>query len=235
MSESTLVSTRLALHRLATYVIAPARYRVTDRFGLRSIGDGFGTPQFEGRQIRVSGDELIDVRDGHEVRHPITTLRAAADALESDIDPETAAEHDSPPLGDVDEPLEVDAAASRSLGDFWTMGTAALEQVRAAEHSVDPSIVQLWPGHFDAAVEVGDDDHRASYGASPGDPAIPEPYCYVSIWWPDRVRGDLDDPFFSASSFRGAVVRARALGDVDPAAAAAEFYLEARDRIEGRA
>ena len=34
------------------------------------------------------------------------------------------------------------------------------------------------------AIEIGDENHRGSYGASPGDDAIPEPYLYVSVWWP---------------------------------------------------
>ena len=54
-----LVSSRVALHRLAAYVIAPTRYAVTGRFGLRSTPGGFGTPEFEGRRVRVVVD-LVD-------------------------------------------------------------------------------------------------------------------------------------------------------------------------------
>lgn len=59
-TPDNLAANRIALHRLAAYVIAPARYRVTERFGLRATDAGFGTPDFEGRRIRVEGGELID-------------------------------------------------------------------------------------------------------------------------------------------------------------------------------
>ena len=38
--------TREALHRLACYVLSPARKAVTGRIGLRSTPGGFGTPVF---------------------------------------------------------------------------------------------------------------------------------------------------------------------------------------------
>jgi len=37
------------------YVVAPTRYAATGRFGLRSTPDGFGTPAFDGRRIRIEG------------------------------------------------------------------------------------------------------------------------------------------------------------------------------------
>ena len=85
-----LVATRLALHRLATYVIAPVRYQATERFGLRATPQGFGTPEFDGRRIRVEGTDLIDERDGESRTAAITSLAAAAEFLGSAIDRETA-------------------------------------------------------------------------------------------------------------------------------------------------
>ena len=105
-----LTTTRLGLHRLAMYVIAPTRHAATGRFGLRSVHGGFGTPEFDGRRVRGEGDELIDERDGGERRSPITSIEAAAAFLGSDIDPDTAAEHDSPALGDTVADLGVDGA-----------------------------------------------------------------------------------------------------------------------------
>ena len=232
-----LVTTRLALHRLGVYVIAPVRHAANEKFGLRFTGGGFGTPFFKDadgndRQIRVEGTNLIDQRGDSVRATPITTLQAAADFLETTIDTETAAEHDSPAAGPADEMLTVDEAASRFLGHWFGMGFAALEAVRADEASIDPSRPQLWPGHFDPAIEVGDEDHRASYGASPGDDGIDEPYLYVSIWYPDRIGVDPDDPVWNAPSFTGAVLKYSDLPtDSDPAVAAADFWKSIRDRL----
>ena len=41
-----LATTRVALHRLASTVIAPTRHRSTGRFGLIATPGGFGTPRF---------------------------------------------------------------------------------------------------------------------------------------------------------------------------------------------
>lgn len=229
-----LRATRLALHRLAAYVIAPIRHGANGKFGLRYTLGGFGTPFFaDDRQIRVVGDELIDQR-GDQVRTaPITTLAAAACFLGTEIDPETAAEHDSPAVGDVDAPLGVGVSASRFLGEWFGMAFAALEMFRHDDTSVAPSRPQLWPGHFDPAIEEGDDDHRASYGASPGDPAIDEPYLYVSLWWPDRLAIDTDDPAWNAPGFTGSVLRLSDFPTGDPVEVAADFYRRSRDRATG--
>ena len=213
-------------------MIAPTRHAANGKFGLRWTLGGFGTPFFgDDRQIRVVGDQLVDQR-GDDARHTtITTLAAAADFLDATIDAQTAAEHDSPPVGDADASLDVDAEASAFLGRWFGMAFAALEQVRADDASVDASRPQLWPGHFDPAIEIGDDDHRGSYGASPGDHAIDEPYLYVSIWWPDRIGVDADDPRWNAPSFTGAILRLSDFGDGDPVDRAAAFFRSVRDDL----
>ena len=248
-APADLAATRVDLHRLAAYVIAPVRHAANGKFGLRWTRGGFGTPFFrtddgEDRQVRVEGTTLVDQRggaaaDGGTVRTaPITTLAAAADFLGTGIDPDTAAEHDSPPVGDVDAPLTVEPAAAEFLGAWYGMAFAALEAVRADAGSVDPSRPQLWPGHFDPAIEVGDEDHRASFGASPGDDGIAEPYLYLSVWWPDRVGlgDDLDRAVWNSPSFVGAVLRASdfpRLGgpDEDPVEVAVRFWLDHRNRL----
>ncbi|MEM7095973.1 MAG: hypothetical protein AAF567_23415 [Actinomycetota bacterium] len=229
---ATLTATRLALHRLATYVIAPARHASNGKFGLRHTLGGFGTPFFgDDRQIRVVGDRLVDQVGDRARSTPITSLRAAAEFLGVEIDAATAAEHDSPEVGDVDEDLAVDVEASLFLGRWFAMGFAALEAVRADAASHDPSRPQLWPGHFDPAIEVGDEDHRGSYGASPGDHAIDEPYLYVSVWWPDRIGLDTDDPRWNAPSYPGAMLRLSEFGDGDPVEIATRFWSETRNAL----
>ena len=228
-----LVATRLSLHRLAAYVIAPARYRKTERFGLRATNGGFGTPYFgEQRRIRVAGLELVDELAGEERVTPITSLNAAADFLGEPVDTETAAEHDSPAAGDRDEDLDIDIECSNYLGRWFDMAFEALNAVREDDASVDASEPQLWPGHFDPAIEIGDENHRGSYGASPGDDGIAEPYVYLGIWWPDRLSVDTDDPFWNAPSFNGAILKASDFpADVDPVEVAAKFWREARDML----
>lgn len=227
-----LVATRLALHRLATYVIAPARYRQTERFGLRATGDGFGTPPFGDRQIRVAGRNLIDEVGDQTRTTPITSLNAAAEFLGEPVDPDTAAEHDSPAVGDRDDDLGIDLASSNWLGEWFHMAFEALTAVHHEPASVNASEPQLWPGHFDPAIEIGDDDHRGSYGASPGDDSITEPYLYVSIWWPDKINIDASDSFWNAPSFTGAILRVSDFPHgADPVDVAAEFWRTVRDRI----
>lgn len=229
----TLVETRTALHRLAAYVVAPVRHRANGKFGLRWTLGGFGTPFFgENRQVRVDGDRLIDQR-GDAVRSTaITSLAEAARFLESDIDTDTAAEHDSPDVGDIDEQLAVDSSAAEFIGNWFGMAFAALEALRADPASIDPSRPQLWPGHFDPAIEAGTDDTRASYGASPGDHGSDQPYLYVSLWWPDRLDVDTDDPFWNAPGFSGRLLPLDQFpGDTDPAVVAADFWRETRDRM----
>ena len=228
----TLPATRDALHRLAAYVIAPVRYVATGRFGLRATTGGFGTPPFDGRQIRVEGVDLVDDGDGEIRREPITSLSAAAAFLRSEIDPETAAEHDSPAVGDVDAHLKIDPAAAAVLAEWFGVAFAALGAVRADAASVDASETQLWPGHFDAAIEVGDENHRASYGASPGDDGIAEPYLYVSVWWPDRIGIDTTDAFWNAPNFVGSMLRRSEFPeDVHPVETAMAFWRRSRDTL----
>lgn len=226
-------ATRVALHKLAMFVIAPVRYGENGKFGLRYTLGGFGTPFFgDDRQISVRGVNLID-QDGDNVRsEAISSLSAAAEFLASPIDLETATEHDSPELGDPDAALTIDASAADFIGAWFGMAFAALELVRADPESTEPTRPQIWPGHFDPAIEVGDEDHRGSYGASPGDHSIDEPYLYVSLWWPDKIEIDAGDRFWNAPSFTGAVLK---LSDFDPerdpVEIAAEFWRGARDRL----
>lgn len=228
-----LVATRVSLHRLATYVIAPARYRLAERFGLRATDGGFGTPFFgEQRRIRVVGLDLVDELAGEQRSTPITSLNAAAEFLGEPVDTETAAEHDSPAAGDLDEDLGIDAEASNYLGRWFNMAFDALNVVREDDASIDASEAQLWPGHFDPAIEIGDEDHRGSYGASPGDDGIAEPYLYLSAWWPDRLSLDTDDPFWNATAFTGAVLKVSDFpADADPVEVAAKFWRDARDML----
>lgn len=214
--------TRDALHRLAVYVISPAQRLVNGEIIMRATPGGFSTFPFDGRAIGVDGVDLVV--DG--ARHPIGSLRSAARI--AGIVPDTGQQEqfDVPPYGDLDAPLAVDGEAARALGEWFAFATAVLEVIRAdAGARDDPSIVRIWPEHFDAAIDVGDQSagRRATYGASPGDGYHPEPYLYASPW-AGRI-----DPFFDDPGFRGAArTYSRLIASADPQAAGIAFLREAR-------
>jgi hypothetical protein len=112
-----------------------------------------------------------------------------------------AAEHDSPELDDLDRRLATRAEVGDFLGDWFGFATAQLEELRATTGATADR-VQLWPGHFDAAIAIGDDSAGAlaTYGFSPGDHDHPEPYVYVAAF------GDVDRSvdFWNEPGFAGA-------------------------------
>jgi hypothetical protein len=207
------------LHRLAVYVVSPAQRLVNGEIVMRACAGGFATFEFDGRTVAVDGDELVV--DG--VKHPITTLRSAAAAAGIETDVGQQELFDVPPHGDLDEPLRVDAGATRALGEWYAYASAVLEDMRAAAGASDAaSPVRIWPEHFDAAMDMGDEaaGRRATYGGSPGDGRHEEPYLYVSPW-SGRV-----DRFFDDPGFRGASCTLTQLRGLPPGAGL-EFLREA--------
>jgi hypothetical protein len=167
--------TRIALHKVAEAVVSPAR-KPDNEIALRYTRGGFGTPFFE----QDGADCQVRVENGELVRQRET-------------------EETREPL-----PHEVDAAAAAALGDFYGFATSVLEQLRADEIDGGPSLVQLWPEHFDIAIELGSEKNgqRANFGASPGDDQHDEPYLYVGPWTAE-ISGEL----WNATGFRGAELR----------------------------
>ena len=97
---------------------------------------------------------------------------------------------------------------------------------------VQPSRVQLWPEHFDLAVELGREGSspegppaRAAYGCSPGDQNNDEPYIYVAPWVAPPP-GEL----WQARGFTGASMAYAELLEAPDQRAAALDFLEARLR-----
>jgi hypothetical protein len=136
--------------------------------------------------------------------------------------------------GERREPVDgIDADASRALGGWYAFGDSLLEEFRAeAEPAEAPSIVQLWPEHFDIAIELGDEGAgtRANYGFSPGDETHAEPYVYVGPWSAERARGAL----WNAEGFPGAEIGyTQLLGAPDPRRDALSFLRERRDFLRG--
>lgn len=190
-----LQNARVGLHRLAEHVISPTRQRANGKIGLRWTRGGFGTPYFGNDvQVRVAGDVLTVQIAGRTQQGRLVTLKDAAEFVGFDLTRQDAAYDGSA--------LSIDPGASTWLGDLFGFGTSVLEQLRAeAPAGSQPSRVQLWPEHFDLAVEIGDESagRRAGFGISPGDDTTPEPYLYVTPWATEGyesapVRAILDAP-----------------------------------------
>ena len=192
---------RVALHKVAETVVAPARMPASE-IALRYTRGGFGTPFFEQDgadcQVRVEHGELVRQRGDRETREPLPG---------------------------------VDRAAATALGEFYGLGCSVLEQLRADQPDGDPSLVQLWPEHFDIAVELGSEaaGRRANFGASPGDADHDEPYLYVGPWSAE-VSGEL----WNATGFKGAeLTYSELIAAEDHRQAALDFMTERYCSLQG--
>jgi hypothetical protein len=191
------VGTRRSLHALAEHVVAAARHAANGMIGLRFTRHGFGTPYFgTACQVRVEAGRLVV--DG--TAHTPSTLGEAATlagvrlGMPPDVyPPSTPASPDTH--------LPVNPAAAEALGAWCGFAWSVLEQLRFDGRALAPARVQLWPEHFDPAVDLGDEatGRRASFGASPGDDAHPEPYLYVAPWLKRTGTFWNDDAFGGAS------------------------------------
>jgi hypothetical protein len=201
--SSEFAATRSTLHRVATHVVARRRHAVTGRFGLRASPGGFATPAFgDGPEVvRVSNGALVRETGSGAEYAPLdgSTLRRLATFVGVDLGVEFSVGRDTPALGQVDEPLVLDAGSLAVLADWYASGWQALDAVVALLPADSaPAVVQLWPEHFDAATHVGvgpgtggeptqvSADRRCNLGVSPGDAFSDEPYVYVGPWGDER-------------------------------------------------
>ena len=213
-----------SLHLVAAELVAPAR-KPEHEIALEATPGGFGTPYFEfdgaRRQVRVEGDELVHECGGVQRRAPLRSLTVAGEAITELLPIDSRLS---------DEPLSVDAAASRVLGAYFGFGAEVLGRLLEGTGPDDEaSPARLWPEHFDIAIELGSEAQgvRANYGFSPGDEGHEEPYLYVGPW-SAAVDGDL----WNANGFAGAQLPYSALiGADDQAAAALAFFASRRDAL----
>ncbi|SRR5581483_3025517 len=194
----SFAGTRVLLHQVAEGVVSPAR-KPDNEIALRYTRGGFGTPFFE----QDGADCQVRVEHGELVR-------------------QRGREESREPL-----PEGIDPASASALGDFYGFACSVLEQLRADEADGDPTLVQLWPEHFDIAIEIGSeaDGKRANLGASPGDDAHAEPYLYVGPWSAE-VSGEL----WNATGFTGAELGYSELLAAEDQRAAALGFLRDRYR-----
>jgi hypothetical protein len=180
---------------VADAVVVPAR-KPENEISLRYTHGGFGTPFFE----EDGEDRQVRVEHGQLIRQRDT-------------------EETAEPL-----PAEVSEESTRALGDFYGFACSVLEELRHEQPDEDPSLVRLWPEHFDIAIELGSEakGQRANYGASPGDAQHQEPYLYVTPWTAE-VSGEL----WNATGFRGAeLTYAELLDSANQRLTALEFMRE---------
>jgi hypothetical protein len=214
---AALVATRRAWHAVAEHVLAAARYATDGHIGLVVVTGGFGAPVVPGGgQARVDRATLRYEVGGAEHTVPLSTVAAAAAALgiEPGNPPVFAP---SQPLA-PDAPLQIDLQAAAILATWFDLSWSVL-----AELGETPT---LWPEHFDAAIELGDEaaGTRGTFGASPGDADHDEPYLYVTHW------AEVPDaPFWNDSAFAGASLGYSEIAAApDPGAAVAAFFEEGR-------
>ena len=140
--------------------------------GLRAKPGGFGTPEFEGRVARIEGDLLVLETGENVATQTISTVRAAAEFFGVDYHPLWFEDFkDQLPPMDPDAAVPaVDVVGALAIADWFQFGTDVLARLRGYGLPDDMvSETQIWPEHFDAAIEMGDEGRgqRASFGASP--------------------------------------------------------------------
>jgi len=209
---------------VATHVLARARAAHGGRFGLRALPSGIGTPPFgpDETVLRLVGTSLVRERQGADGRTAgVLDLsgRSLADAagwagvdLASPFSPGS----DAPGVGEAGAPLDLDPEAADDLLAWFATGSRALDALLPGLS--DPTAAQLWPEHFDLALAASTRSGGATFGVSPGDDGVPEPYVYVAPWEDGRP----GDPGFWNAPFGAVVTRAELTG-ADPVGAAAAF------------
>jgi hypothetical protein len=221
LESAPMSSTRHDLHRLATHVLARRRHAVSGRFGLRSSPGGIATPAFgpEPEALRIAGTTLVREVGGNATRHRINgvSLVTLAGFAGADLATEFSAGTDTPPLGDVDDPINLDPDELAVIVAWGDLGWKVLDAVTADTKVA--TTLQLWPEHFDVGTVIGaSDDEKVNLGFSPGDDFLPEPYAYIGPWTSDRP----GDPSYWNAPF-GATLARSALGVGDMFGACAAF------------
>jgi hypothetical protein len=206
-------TTRGDLHRLSAHVLGRRRAEVSGHFGLRASPGGIATPAFgpEPETLRLTSARLIR-EVGTESRGRAlagATLAELADFAGADLGAAFSAGTDTPLLGRVDEPLDLDAPELEELFSWFDLGWRVLDQAVAERPgSSRQTTVQLWPEHFDVGTALdfgGGAGAGVNLGFSPGDGFSDEPYVYVGPWGPQRPG---DDDYWNAP-FGAALPRSR--------------------------
>jgi hypothetical protein len=235
MAGEDRLANREALHRVGVHIVARARFEACGRFSLRVTPGGFGTPELgdSSRRVRVAGAMLCVETDrpgAPSLRStPIAgrSLRQLAAFADVGLDLPLDVGHGTPPLGDVEESIELSAGHVAELMRWYSAAAVALDTVVGlVGDDARPTLPRLWPEHFDVAIEVtAGAERRVNLGASPGDSFCPEPYAYVGPWTPDRP----GEPDFWNAPFGAFRPASELIGD--PAAELTDFWFQGFSRL----
>lgn len=230
-------ATRDTLQHLASHIVARARSQATGEISLRVTPGGFGTPSFgDARtQVRVAGPWLVrdtDTSDAAIARAAAldgSTLAELAVLADVDLDADLDVGHDTPDLGDIHAELQVDGAGAGALASWYSVGQQALDRVIGSlPGSATPTLVRLWPEHFDVAIDAeAAPGRRLNLGASPGDGFHDEPYAYVGPWTDDRPG---DEDYWNAP-FGAVLGHDELVGIDDPVGRLVNFFLDGVRRL----
>jgi hypothetical protein len=205
-TESTLDTTRRALHGVAELLLAGPQYRQSKTIRLAPRPGGFGTISAPDLHVKgtelVAGDRVIPLNG--------TTVRELAAAADVEPGAPEGLYKDGSGVG-LDDVLGVDAGAAEKIAQGFAWGDQALRRLAADETPV------LWPEHFDLGITVDE----VNYGVSPGDGYLGEPYAYAGPWQP-RVGTFWNAPFGAA----------RPLRLIPGSTALYDFFMEAKARVE---
>ena len=233
---------RETLRRIAVHLLARARFKAAGRFSLEPTIGGFGTPMFtaaEGtlRRLRITtadGTHLVDEQTdaaGASVRYlPLfdTSIADVAAAIGVDLDADFSVGDDMPELGDRHGRLSIDPSAVTIVGDWFALGSKAIDRSVTVSTARAPTVARLWPEHFDLATDFEvSPGRRCNLGASAGDASHPDPYLYVAPWGDERPRDDgyWNAPFGAVRSYTD-IVHAEA-----PLSAATAFFHDGIRRL----
>ena len=235
MTMDTLAATRLALHRVAAYVVSPARRHATgNEIALVVTPGGFGTPPFgDDEAVRVEGTRLVRRRGGarsadgadhaargRRVRRPGAGRRVGR-ASSTSRRPATSTRRST---SIADGGRAAWPASRRWPTARWRRcgrSAGAGRRSPPRRHAVARALRRRHRPRREAG------GRRATYGGSPGDDAHPEPYLYVAPW--ARRAGRVLE---RRGVRRREPRRVRAAGGRrDPAAAALAFFERGRREI----
>ena len=183
VSEPDLVATRRTLHVVAEHVLAADRHRHEGRLGLRSVPGGFGTPPYdvegETRQLEVTRDGFVMRQGGRVDVHPVVTLSQLAAGTGLEIGGPSHVYDLTTPF-EPDAPLPFVPDAVDHLATFLAAVEDGLRRFADRHADEQPTDAQLWPEHFDLAIQMDE----VTYGGCLGDDHLALPYLYVVPWTP---------------------------------------------------
>jgi hypothetical protein len=202
-----LALTRQSLHGVAELVLAGPQYRATGKLRLGVVPGGFATTTLSPRLL-VSGSRVVGA-EGVTVAIGSRTPRALAAEFGVTAG-RPAGVYEGGSGVDPDETLSLDSDQADVIIGALGLGHDALVAFAPGESPV------LWPEHFDVAITEDD----MSFGVSPGDGLIEEPYAYVGVSSPPAGDAFWNVPFGAAVPLR----------ELPCASAVSRFFTASRER-----